>query len=268
MITQELINIRKKWYSKKVVYFNLLRAMRDREVIFMSKSNNAYCIRGLKINFHKYLFDCFKIYNFFERDYNIYVSVAKYNNIPTFTHRLKNRSKETSKWFKEQASLSMIDYDLFIDFDITEFKEIPLIKQQAFRLYEILCKEDIIFNCYPSGSGIQFNIKIDYNAIPLDKIKPITELFKERFMLENLDLKGVGSQSKIRKCEYSLVEDRAIIPFKNSKEILKYNPKKYVYSEILKNVNLFNKGLEYNNPMLSGKRLGIDFLKKYELWSE
>lgn len=261
-LSKELTNIRKKWYSNKIVQFNLLKAMRDREVIFMSKSENHHCLRGFFIRNDTFLEKIFDIYNIYENDYNIYLSVAKYSEIPMFNLDMRIRSKETSKWFEEKAKESIVEYDLLLDFDL-DIKKIFLIKNNLLRIFHLLNFEEIMFNTYPSGTGFQLNAK---SNLPIEIIKDVTKTIGERFNLKTLCTKGIGTISKIRKCEYSLVNDNVVLPFESEKTILSYNPNLYSANTILAKTLLFNRELCFFNPYK--KQITFEFIKKYKLLNE
>ena len=255
---------RKRYYLKNTVLYEILNATKNREVILMDKKDNHKIIRCLNPYTKDFLVKIFKDFDFFDRNLNIYVSVAKYKYIPMFTYNFSKRSKFTSDWFHNTAKNELFDYDLFLDFDLDKAKTIKRLKNDLYKLLSFFDLENIRYNFYSSGTGFQVNVSTNLkpNFETLD-FKILTKSIKERFNLKSLCLLGVGSMQKIRKCEYSLVDDRVVFPL-HSKELVKvYTPKKMDCNHILKNANLYNRGLKYinNNPL--GKKFIIDYDLKF-----
>lgn len=256
---------RKLYYSKIYALFEIIKAMENREVIFMDKTNNHNIVRCLNprtIDNLKKLFNNFG--GFFDNDknYNIYVSVAKYKSIPMFTFNLKERSKFTSEWFHNMAKKELFDYDLFLDFDLNSAKTIKRLLDDTYKMLTFLDLENIRHNFYYSGSG--FHINIQTNLIPNFEtlnFYRLTKSIKERFNLKSLDLKGIGSITKFRKCEYTLVDDKIVFPLYDKGLLKMFNPKYFDSSYILNNKKIQNRGLRYRNSRLLDK----EFINQYNL---
>lgn len=268
-----MINEKKrfKWYNTYAVKYELVKAMKNKEVVFIDRLDNANTIRGLcirSVNFLDYVFEKF---NFHNRDYNIYLSVANYKYIPEFTYNLKKRSSETSKWFEKQSISEIYGYEIFNDFDGNKFNRL---KKEVSTLCNILESNNIKFYYFPSGNNFQVIVPIELNETlsnekKIDifkKTKEFIKSIKNRFKLDYLDLKGIGTHNKVRKCPYSLVDNKVVLPLKhwnlNSSEIINsFNYDEIEVSRVLKNINIFNRGLCYVNENITLKENSINLSK-------
>lgn len=218
-MNKELLNKRQKWYGFVPVLYELAKTMKDREVVFMDRIDNSKCIRGLCIRSADFLQYAFEKFDFYNRDYNIYISLAKYSHIPNFTYNLSERSKETNKWFHNQARSEIFEYDILLDFDMKKIENFNYMKNKVQLITNLLYINNICFSVYPSGNNFQIIIYSCNFDLGTDKLIPFSKVFvekiKERFNLEFLDLKGMGIFNKLRKCEYSLVSDKVVLPIKN-----------------------------------------------------
>ena len=94
---------RKQWYTKRVVKYCLVESIKNREVIIIDRKDSSHVVRGIFIKTVDYLDYYFKRFNFFEENYNMYISCSSYNHIPMFTFNLKLRSAETCWRFANEA---------------------------------------------------------------------------------------------------------------------------------------------------------------------
>ena len=102
-------------YNRKYLAYELIRETTDRDFSALSKAGAN--IRALRV---KCIFDferALKVMNWDEKKQNLYVGCAKLKSIPNFTFNPKDRSKETSVWYREQFNNFIQYYDLFFDFD-------------------------------------------------------------------------------------------------------------------------------------------------------
>lgn len=252
LVNEKLKEKRSKYYNQLYTKYNLVEAMKDREVVLMSYLNNRHCIRGLRITSTQFLETVFRVYKFFDKDYNIYVSVAKYKHIPTFDMRLENgiRSKETRKWFAEKSEKEIYSYDMLLDFD-SKGRFRRMVNEVSKMLY-ILKLYKIPHNCFPSGKNYQIIIQGEcFEKVNFIRILRITEQIKERFNLQTLDLIGIGNKNKIRKCEYSVVLNKVCLPVKNMENLINYHP--FNIDVVLSSVLLYKRGLMWNFDELPKK---------------
>jgi len=259
-----LMNKRKLYYTNIGVQFELIHAMKDREVIFMDRKDNWKCIRGISIKSIEYLNKFFEYFDFFKKDYNIYISTAKYTQIPMFTLDLSKRQAETSKWFNEHAESMQYDYNILFDFDskyrvktnkVEEHKTILSngkeqkyysnkwewvynrlqMRHDILRLLSII--PDKPYYIIPSGN----NFQIVYNNITKatkEHIKEYISNIKEVYKLNHIDLAGCGHPFKIMKCPYSLVNDIVCYPINIVSERVLSDYDYFDSNNILKNHKL------------------------------
>lgn len=267
VLNKELSNKKKLWYSNNYVIENLLNSLKFKEVTLKSHLFDEYCIRGLNIRNFDFLNYVFKFYNFFERDYNIYISNADFNFIPFFNMNLKKRSFYTSQWFQFQAETHIISYDILLDFD-SKGNHIEM-KSEVYKTLKLLNKFKIVYYIIPSGNNFQIVIKNYF--LTFDDVKTITQLIKDILKLKYLDLSGCGNPFKIMKCPFSWVDEIVCIPLRK-KEIdsfMNWNYRKLFDSNnVLKTFDLKNSKYYFQNSCsetLTDIRLK-EFLKKIEVW--
>jgi len=99
------------YYNKLYIEYLLLEGCKDREFAFLGGSGVAF--RGFKVKCLQNLRNGLKIVNWGKNKPNLYVSVAKYKEIPKFTFNPKERRNETSVWFKNNSK-EITSFDLFL----------------------------------------------------------------------------------------------------------------------------------------------------------
>ena len=224
-LDSNFLNKRQRYYSNINIQFQLLDSMRNREVIFMDRNNPANCIRGLWLKSIPYLKQAFNYFRFFKKDYNIYISVAKYSHIPMFTYNLSERREEMTSWRNGEYKQYLIDYSFLFDFDEhkfisdgtergrkTVFNRSKMI-EELFFIMDRLKKTGIKHYIVPSGKNFHIvgqNILADRTKP--EEIKKLIIAMKENYNLEYLDLSGCGHHFKIMKCPYSLVGETCVFP--------------------------------------------------------
>lgn len=154
---QELISPL-QYYSDKVL-FEIIKQMRGREVSLLKDSPPVRCIKAHNLG---YLKSNFRRWDFYQKHYNIYISLAKYENMPMFSFKPEDRRKQ-QKDFNYNVKDYYVGYDLGLDFDCKNdnfddtYEECKLLKQE---LDDFKVKYKIKF----SGSG--FHINIDNIYLP------------------------------------------------------------------------------------------------------
>ena len=265
---------RAKYYDKIYSLFEMLKVMKGREVVFMDRIENHKCIRGIWIKSIDYLKNHFDTFGFYKKDYNIYISSAKYIEIPSFTYNLKERSEQTSNFF-ERSFNSITEYDCLLDFDRGERSYIQMFTE-VLLMKKILDCERVIHYIIPSGNNFQIVIPSEafsfdrvFSNTDLDnsfngKLKKIVENIKTNLKLKCLDLKNNGVHNRIMKCPYSLVRTRVCLPLFDIKDF-KYT--EMDSTEVLNKVFLKNRGIHYFNDFGEEKnRKNLNkFIYKYYL---
>lgn len=239
---------RKRWYSKKYVRYNLLEAVKNREIALWNTDIYRGWIRGIfisQVSAFDYLFDAF---NFFEKPYNMYVSNSKYKHIPPFTANLKKRSDETSKWFLNESHKYRYDYDILLDMDYNDVTTWDDFKKEVEMLFIILNRFKVTFRLIPSGTGFQFIIpNPNFLKFTIDEIKRITEEIKNNLKLKYLCMGTIGQTTKVRKCEYSLSGTKVCLPLLEYYDLQHFTYNDVDCNNVLLNVSLFKRGLLTKN---------------------
>lgn len=261
------------YYQQTFCLFEMLKCMKNREVAFIDKVQRGYAIRGMNIKSLDYLKnDFFRFCSFEKKNYNIYISCAKYNNIPNFSFSLKIRSSQTGKWFKDVALDEIYAYDLLLDFDCKDEVYRNEYKRQIQQFFSILSMEKVKFYCIPSGNNFQFVIPskiygFDKRIENKTFIRPLllaTKL-KRKFRLKFLDLKGIGYYNKLMKCPYSIAGDNVVcIPISNC---FFNDVNDFKIDKVLNGCKIKDRGLYYINNDSTAKEFN-DFLKKYKVIKE
>lgn len=247
-LNQNLLNKRNRYYKNYQVEWELVKAMKNREVVFMDGKDNRKIIRGIFINHPEQLRKAFEIFGFYRKNENIYISVAKYNHIPIFTPNLSKRSEFTNLWFRNEAKKEFVNYDLLLDIDIRKQTRFTEIKKKTLLLLRALHRYEVPFYFYPSGTGFHIIIPAELVNFPREKHKLLIKEFQEKLEYDFIDSNGIGNLTKIRKCPYSLVDDRICLPIDNYEHFLNW----YQYDLTDSNDHLFttnfrNRGLKIIN---------------------
>lgn len=235
------------YYMNKETQFRLLNAFKDKEVILMiyKKDKTFYFVRGLFIR-HTEIFN--NLYNHFQlhkKNFNIYVSCAYYKNIPVFkfddNNQTHERGKILYKWFREESTKEMYNYDLFLDFDSKE-KDMLTVKNEVVKMKSILTLYKIPHRVV--NSGRYFHLIINGKVLDEKPVFTVDRIgkslnnycfhllkdFKERFNLTTLDLTGAGVYNKIRKCEYSIANDLICYPNLTATQIAMFDKREFKYN--------------------------------------
>jgi hypothetical protein len=207
-LSKEDKEFRKAYYSNPIIKERLLKAFSHREITIMDKYDNWKCQRGFniqKIDFYDYWLNFVDLVN---KNYNLYLSVAKYKYIPYFDMNPKFRSTETSKFF-EVAYRYIESYDIFLDFDISKKKDFVLMKQEVLKCIEFIYFEKPLI--LTSGNGIQ----LMYNSNEtFENVISFMEDLKKGNKYKFLCNYGIKLLTRFRKCEYSLNETIPVLLLK------------------------------------------------------
>ncbi len=188
------------WFNTIPVRFELVKNTARRELAFLKPVS----MRGLNLFKIDALERLFELVNYDKTPSNMYISVAKLDSIPKFTYNRAERGRETSKWFRGDYYTSVIEYDLFMDFDRGEGEDWGIILQEIKQFKDWLDLNKLPYYMVFSGKN-GFQIIIPYKYLPqlhfeVDEIgqgkegsiyqylKKVQESIKEVFSLKHLDL--------------------------------------------------------------------------------
>ena len=197
-------------YTRKYIVYEIIKESTGRDFSALSKAGAN--IRALRV---KCIFDferALKVMNWEKNKQNLYVGCAKIKSIPNFTFNPKERSKETSEWYRKQYDELIETYDLFFDFDKSPEDAWEDLIKEVKSLKEYLDEYKVPYYLLFSGNK-GFQIVVDGQYLPIEKIergniyphKEIVEKIKKMLNFKFLDLANNGVNSRLRKIPYSLV---------------------------------------------------------------
>lgn len=271
MNTEELIQY---VYSNKQLLFELVKGLVGRETAFLSKSGGA-SFRNIKAHKVDFLLKNFEALRFFDKEMNIYHSVAYLENMPMFSFAPPLRKKQGMEFNKNFDSY-VRGYDFVVDIDYKgDFKKTYDEAKEVIILFE-----ELKLPYYIKFSGNGFHIVIPHKFIPLSNNSGILDTFSDTGtrMKELLDSSlmdadvydsngellrtGIYDKRRVIKASYSLdvTTGRLCIPitlseFNNFNYGL-VNPEKFLSN------NIMNRGLLINNEN-SGKNF-VDLINYFK----
>jgi len=240
MDDKELFKLRQNWYSSNAVLFELVKNMVGRETVFLSgkvniplyekRASPVRMIKAHKVDYLKKNFDAFDFYN---KPYNIYTSVALLQDMPMASFNPVQRKLDQQGFFHTVGfDLCFKGYDLFFDLDakkketekkiedvnavdvpnvIEEYYDIKGMYEDAKKFKAILDEFGLAYSVRFSGlKGFHFVIK-DHEFFPQDMPNKEKVLLAKR-MAENIqvveDIKtldlSIYDQTRIQKVPYSM----------------------------------------------------------------
>jgi len=237
-----------KYYQNTEILFEMIKLMRGRETVWLSQER---CIRNLKIHNLAYLRSNMNAFNFFKRRYNLYISLAEYNNMPLFSYDPKQRAKQRAEFNRDYMDY-MIGYDFFMDFDGNP-ENLRSVYEEVKTLKEFFDENKITYSLIFSGSkGFHFWIpnKIFQN-MDLDKrlyfYKDFVKKIRIIFELEHIDT-TIYDYRRIHKLPYSLDVNSGLVALPLSDEQFNNFRKEDMKPEIvLEQNNIRNRGILLRN---------------------
>ena len=268
-----------KWYSKQDVLFEIVKQLKGRELRMIGKG--VPTIPYLKAHSLKFLKWFFDQYKFFERQYNLYRSVAYVENLPVLHLIEKQRYNQQRESIRNNFKDYVMNYDLVFDFDKnaiveeSDYKElynnlkhidtiesgkkklyvikIPFnrIKKECGKVRELLNEFEIPYCTKTSGSG--FHIEIGFDKFKLNKnienrlksFKSLAGLIKGNLDLLSMD-NSIYNLTRVWKIAYTIdiKTGNVSIPLSNEQfeNIESFN--QFHVSKLL-NQSFYKKGMLY-----------------------
>lgn len=199
--------LRRGWYRNRSVQVNIVNSLKHREGVFLKK---GVVVRCLKINAVTYLEKNMVRYKFFDNQFNLYGSLARFPNLPMFSFAVKDKRQQQDD-FNEKYQEYMEGYDFMLDIDSHDGK----IASALSTLRKVLpffagCPYYVLF----SGKK-GFHVRIDWEDMPEQfrqmPISGLVGLFK-RFSLRFAMINGfdevdtsIYDDRRISKTPYSVV---------------------------------------------------------------
>jgi len=206
---EHLEKLKKIWYESEPVLFEIIKNLNGREMMFIGSSK----IRNMKAYAIRYLLLNFKSFNFIERKFNLYNSLALFYNFPTISFNFVQRKIEEEK-LREEYMKYLVGYDFLFDVDCKP--EPKFSYAVAYKIKEIFDKYKIKYYILASaGKNNGFHIRISYKDLPLEYKKmsyvKLCDLFK-RFTIKfmnNYNLPFIDDTimdlRRVAKCPYGVV---------------------------------------------------------------
>jgi len=216
---------RDAWYRNPEVLYNFISIAKDREICFIPKKagEGSYPVRHIFANYMKFLsanFDAFKFYN---RPYNLYYSLARYQGLRLFSFNPTIRKSQSDSWNKDAVN-NTVAYDFGLDFDSEGLHDWKSAWRDAAKVKKVFDEYKVPYSIKFSGSK-GFHIRVPYEALPQSKVitgsvdnpeslfiylKSVAELLVEKYELPTLDL-GIFDPRRVWKMEYSLTHETGLV---------------------------------------------------------
>lgn len=208
---EELERLKIKWYHNKVIAFEIIKAIKYRETVFLDV-NRPNTNRNLKINAIRYLYKNFDRFKFFDDNnlYNIYNSVARYPNMPMFSFKTDDKREQRAE-FNRDFKKYIEGYDFVIDIDNPDLNKAYDSTNKIKKLFD---GYEIPYSLKFSGKkGFHFTVPFGYlpdkiEALGWGRMKDLFKMFayelKTYNKIRDIDL-NVYDLRRIWKTPYSIV---------------------------------------------------------------
>ena len=255
---------RNDYYSKTFVLFEIVKGMHGREVCFLPSKVNlggdrkATPVRCIKAHSLDYLYKNFKAFAFYDKPYNIYSSVAGFENMPMFSYSPKIRKEQQNEFFNNSFTSYWTSYDFVLDIDNNSLKEAYKDTKSIKLIFDVL---KIPYSLRFSGMhGFHFVVRdplfFSKPLLLIDKVKlceTIASNIKSIEDIQSIDL-SIYQPQRVLKVPYSLGGGLNVcLPLSDS-QFDSFEVENMHVEEVLKNINLKGRGLlerEFNNSKTS-----------------
>lgn len=257
----------RKWYDNIEVAYEMMRCMRNKEVVVINPFKKDEAIRNIRINNAQQFFEVQKWINADKRTWNWYISLANYKEgIPYQSFDMEKR--DNAEWNKEHWK-SIKDFDFLIDFDCDDHEDIGFVRQDVLAVSHLFSL--IPHSIRYSGMGYHIVIPGEYmpKGLPYDpEASPnyydmLYEMLKrlKKSYSDFIDT-GCHDARRVSKCPYSiaLYEDDNYVcwPMRTLKE-MDLEPINFLTSAVLSDCEpIRNRGV----PLLNyGCDVSLDAFK-------
>jgi hypothetical protein len=252
------LKLRKEYYSKTFVQFELIKCLKHRELACLERKGkkNIRFVMAFNIDYLKRHFDSLGI---LKRNVNLYHSVATLKDIPVFSYNLKERTKE-AKYVDFNLNFKdfIIGYDLFIDFDGKE--DFKRCYEEAKEIKAIFDEKKLPYYLLNSSStGFHIIIPTEFfNQTDIFKnIEDIKEIINNLAIIYGsmtIDT-SISDLKRLKKLPYSFVKDGTIALPLTDEMFNNYSLEMVKAENVLKSVMLKNRGLLIRTHGLSTEQL-------------
>lgn len=254
MNENELMNLRKRWYSEPLTLLEMVKNMQGREVAFLEGktelpllTKSASPVRCIKAHSLSYLLSNFNAFSFTEKPYNLYCSVATFENLPMFSYNPSKRKEEQDAFFHGSGfDLCIKGYDFVIDLDNKDLNEAYL---DAKKVKKVFDEFGLKYYLKFSGSrGFHFVVK-DNNFFPKE-LTPNEKVSLAELVIKNLKLienipsidETIYQATRILKCPYSLEGFNVALPL-TDEQFANWRIEDMRIDSVYQNIKLMNRGL-------------------------
>ena len=254
MNEEQLLGLRKRWYSETMTLLEIVKNMNKREVAFLEGkteipllTKNASPVRCVKAYALSYLLNNFHAFSFVEKPYNVYCSVAIFENFPQFSYAPSIRHEQQNAFFDTPAfDLCFKGYDMVLDLDNKDINEAYF---DAKKVKKVFDEFGLAYSIKFSGSrGFHFVIK-DENFFPkeltpTEKVSLAELIAKGLKAIENIPSidETIYQSTRILKCAYSLEGYNVALPL-SDEQFNKWKLEDMRIDRVYDNVKLMNRGL-------------------------
>lgn len=245
------------WYRQKYVLYEIAKLAQFREMVFIDKEKKRLPVRCMFPYKADVLEDFFRVYKFVPHwGYNLYFSVAQFQNPPLFSFLPQERREQMDKWSgfegnTPQYKEHLKGYDLFFDFDSAHEEDIRDAYMDAVRMKASLDKYSVPYTSTFSGSK-GFHIRIPFFVLPqnlgwriVDFCKMVGEMCSEKMKLKTLDI-GVFDDRRVFKAPYSFDRGNICLPL-TDEQIENFQISRMSAVYVLNHIKIFNRSILMRN---------------------
>lgn len=238
------------WYRQKFVIYEIAKLAQYREMVFIDKNRERMPVRCMfpyKVDAIVEYIENYRFINTF--GYNIYLSVAQFQNPPLFSYKAEERRDQMDKWsFGEPPEYRnhFKGYDLFFDFDSPIPDDLEAAYKDMLKMKASLDKFQVpaIF----SFSGTKgFHVRMPFKILPqtlgwdlVTFCKLIGEMCSKKMELKTLDI-GVFDDRRVFKAPYSYDRGNICLPLDDD-QIENFDIKQMGVVNVLNKLKIFNRG--------------------------
>jgi len=269
-LKEKILAQRRIFYNNIQVQYEIVKALHHREmsIITAKTEEKRFTTRYIVAFSVAYLKKHFERFYFYEVPRNLYMSVATLKNIPIFSYNMEQRRKEPQYIEFNKNYKNYVDgYDLFLDVDFQDYEDLKKNYWQVLKINEVFTEYKLPFWCMNSSlKGIHFHIPSSYMPFEwgIDKLLEILNQvaynFKGIYSADRIDT-SIFDIKRLCRCAYSYSCDGSICLPLDDNQILNFKPKMVEMENVLKTIQIRNRGLLVRNVNLGEETLKNNVVK-------
>jgi hypothetical protein len=272
MDKEKILELRKKYMSNTFVKFEIVKALRGHELSFISAKGEEkkVAVRYLFARSIDYLQKHTNWIQFDKKLLNAYMSVATLKDIPIFSYNLEKRLEDSKyKDFNKNYNNYIVGQDFFLDFDIKQNFEKGL--EEVKEMKKILDSFKVPYWVMNSSlQGIHFHIPQEFmptfNENTMKMIAEVMYNLRGIHEFTTLDI-SITDNKRLCKSPYFAISDGSVALPLTDAQIENFRPEMVEISEVLRVIQIKNRGLLLRDWGLSSSELKENvkkFLSEYE----